>query len=126
MEIFIGRLLAVSLFLMGWSHLMQARIWSEFFRGVIDGKFGALLIGLFSLPIGLFIVLGHNIWVKDIPVLVTVYGWLLTIKSVSYLLFPRIISKVTPQQFGKKFVFVGALMIVLGGILIFHYFLRSQ
>lgn len=124
MEIFIGKILAFSFTVLGLSHLLQPKAWSTFFRAVLDSGNGALGIGMFSLPIGLVIIVFHNIWIRDIPVIITLFGWMITIKSVMYLLFPRSIERVTPQKFTNEFLFAGALLFGMGILLLFHYFVR--
>ena len=76
---------------------------------------GGFLLGLFNLPMGLVLVLGHNVWVWGLPVIVTVVGWLMTFKSVVYLLFPRALAAVMPAgRMQTAFRVGGAVAIALG------------
>jgi hypothetical protein len=47
------------------------------------------LAGLITMPAGLAIVLTHNVWVADWPVLITVLGWLATITGAFRLIAPQ-------------------------------------
>ena len=72
------------------SHAAQPRLWADFFLAIKRTGFSALIIGIYTLPFGMLIVLGHNQWVWDWPVFVTIAGWGMTAKSIIYLLFPAI------------------------------------
>ncbi|HEX5724335.1 MAG TPA: hypothetical protein VFX98_02650, partial [Longimicrobiaceae bacterium] len=76
-----------------------------------DGRFAGLLIGTFTLPASLLLVIGHNRWAWDPSVFITLAGWAMLAKSVAYLLFPdaatRVVSTVKDS---RKFVWVGAAM----------------
>jgi hypothetical protein len=82
---------------------------------------------MYTLPTGLIILLGHNIWAWDWPVLVTIAGWAMTIKATIYMLFPaapnRMIDNADRWQWAfSGFRVVGAVMGVLGVVLTWHAF----
>ncbi|MFO0891784.1 MAG: hypothetical protein U0790_21925 [Isosphaeraceae bacterium] len=70
------------------SHLAQPKLWAEFFRALVRTGVAPLIIAMYTLPIGLLIVVGHNRWVWGWPVLITLAGWVMTVKSVIYMLVP--------------------------------------
>ena len=77
--------------------------------------------------IGLLIVVGHNKWAFEIPVIITLYGWGMVIKSSIYLLFPQTMAKVVPgteESFRRTSIFAGALMTILGALLIFDTYFK--
>src|SRR5262245_15127343 len=88
LTVLIARFTAVGMIVFGLSHLLMAGLWSELLSPLRDRKSGGLLLGAISLPFGLAIVLGHNVWVWGLPVIVTVLGWLITLKCTIYLLVP--------------------------------------
>ena len=47
---------------------------------------------LLLLICGLLIIVGHNIWVADWHVIVTIVGWLTVLKGVIVLMFPQVLS----------------------------------
>jgi hypothetical protein len=55
------------------------------------------LAGMVSFPAGLAIVLTHNVWVADWPVLITIMGWLTTISGAS-----RLIAPAGTIRFGRR------------------------
>jgi hypothetical protein len=123
----IARFFSVSLFLVGVSHLAQPRLWRDFFIRIKGTGVAGLIIAMYTLPQGLLIVLGHNIWVPDIPVIITICGWGMTIKSVTYAVLPGRAESVIPvgDNAHRKYAWGGALMIPVSLLLIWHSFFRA-
>ena len=46
-----------------------------------------------SIVVGLLIVLSHNIWVAEWPVLITLVGWLMLLQGVMRVFFPDSFAK---------------------------------
>jgi hypothetical protein len=80
----------VLLGVIGLSHLLQPRVWVEFFvilRG--KGEAGAFADGfLHLLPAGIIIGF-HNVW-SGLPVLLTLLGWAFLIKSLLRFCVPKL------------------------------------
>lgn len=113
---------AFSLVVYGLSHLLHPARWAALFLGLRGHPEGGLLVGMLTIPAGLLMVIGHNIWVFDWPVLVTVAGWLMLIKGTTYVLAPQTFLKASPasrEAFVRGFRNVGTAMTVLGTVLLF-------
>jgi uncharacterized protein YjeT (DUF2065 family) len=118
---------ALTLVIIGLSHAAQPRLWADFFVMLKRTGFAPLIIGMYYLPTGLVILLGHNLWVWDWPVFVTIFGWGMTIKATIYLIFPavpnRMIGNADRWQVAfSAFRVVGIVMSVLGAVLTWHAF----
>src|SRR5262245_18706256 len=118
---------ALSLVIFGLSHAAQPRLWVDFFNAMKRTGLAPLIIGMYTLPTGLIIVLGHNIWAWDWPVFVTLGGWAMTIKATIYLLVPAAPDRMidNAERWQKAFsVFRvgGALMTALGVVLTWQAF----
>ena len=122
-EILIERWFAVGLLIFGLSHLLYPDKWAALFLPLRERETGGLLLGLFNLPLGLVVVLGHNVWVWGIPVVVTLAGWVMILKSVVYLLFPGALPRVMPtdKRMVSAFRMAGAVSILLGTLLIYDW-----
>ena len=121
MDDVIAKIFSVALLIYGFSHFLHAKRWARFLSNLLRGDQAPFIIGSLTLPLGLIIITGHNIWVLDIPVIITVYGWGMVIKSCSYLLFPRSIEMITPKSethLRYASIGVGILMIIMGLILV--------
>jgi hypothetical protein len=113
--------LAIILFgVLGLSHLLQPRAWAEFFillRG--KGEPGAFADGLLNLPIAGVITGFHNVW-SGIPVVLTLVGWGLLIKSLLRFCLPKyelmMMARVSIER-SWEFQVAGALLVVLAGLL---------
>ena len=118
---FIAKAYAFALVLYGLSHLFHPARWAALFLGLRDRPEGGLLIGLLTLPLGLLMVVGHNIWVLDLPVLITVAGWMMLIKATVYVLAPQTFLKASPashEVFVRGFRKIGVVMTLLGAVLL--------
>ena len=115
-EWFVATLLVVT----GVSHVLQPRLWAQLFIDVLQKPYGGLFIGAMTLPLGLFVALGHNVWVLRPPVIVTIVGWGWTIKGTIYMLYPQAMNKVATRHMAHplRFIPAGALMVALGGVVI--------
>jgi hypothetical protein len=113
--------LAIILFgVLGLSHLLQPRAWAEFFI-LLRGKRepGAFADGLLNLPIAGVIIGFHNVW-SGIPVVLTLVGWGLLIKSLLRFCLPKyglmMMARVSIER-SWEFQVAGALLVVLAGLL---------
>lgn len=125
----IAQAYSVGFLVTGISHALHPGMWSKFFLEMRKSETAPFTIGVLTLPIGLLIVLGHNIWRPDITILITIFGWLMTFKSVVYLVFPASFRKVTPDSLTtgtKGFRWIGLAMTMIGMALVFRvFFLRT-
>lgn len=123
LDTLIERWFAVGWLIFGLSHLLYPAQWAALFLPLRERKTGGFLLALFNLPLGLMVVLGHNVWVWGIPVVVTVAGWVMVLKSVVYLLFPRALFLVMPteERMTRAFRIAGVVSILLGLLLVYEW-----
>jgi hypothetical protein len=67
----IQRVVAPGFLLMGLSHLLQPRLSVRFFELVRQTGAAGMIIPMYTLPLGLVLIVGHNRWVWDWPVFLT-------------------------------------------------------
>jgi hypothetical protein len=106
--------------LMGLSHLVQPRLSVRFFEVVKQTGAAGMIIPIYTLPVGLVLIVGHNIWAFDWPLFLTVAGWGMTIKCALYLLVPGFADRVLERKVAKSprgYQIAGAIMAFFGGIL---------
>lgn len=122
----IAQTYSVGFLITGISHALHPGMWSKFFFEIRKSETAPFTIGVLTMPVGLLIVFGHNIWRADITALITLFGWLMTIKSVVYLVFQASFRKVTPDSLTtgtKGFRWICLAMTVIGMALVFQVFL---
>ena len=105
---------------LGLSHILQHKAWAEFFillRG--KGEAGAFVDGFLNLPLAGFIVGFHNVW-SGIPLVLTLVGWALIIKSVIRFCAPqqalRLIARVSLER-SWEFQIAGAFLVAVAALL---------
>lgn len=81
-----------------------------------------LVLAIFTLIVGLLLVLGHNIWLWAWPVIVTVIAWLVLISGLLRLFFPD-----TAVRIGNSFLarphamnIAAVIMLIIGLFLLYH------
>ena len=126
LDLLIERWFAIGWLIFGLSHLLYPAKWAALFLPLRERETGGLLLGTLNLLLGLFIILAHNVWMWGPPVIVTVVGWLITLKGVVYVLFPRALNRVMPsaEKLQQAFRIAGVVMIVLGALLVYESFYR--
>jgi uncharacterized protein YjeT (DUF2065 family) len=131
LDLLIARWVALLWLVCGLSHAVAPARWVALLWPLRERDTGGLILAAMSLPVGLVIVLGHNVWVLDVPVIITVAGWLTTIKSVAYLVFPRAhrsvmrsSERLTGGRPERGFRIIGVVMMVLGAVTAYDAFFR--
>ena len=126
MGLLIERMFAVGFLVAGLSHLLHPGLWGELFHDLLQSRYAPLVVAVYTLPMGLLIVTGHNVWAWDVAVVTTVAGWIMTGKSVVYLLFPEALRKIAPQyKRGRQFLVAGVVMTPLGVWMVYGAFARG-
>jgi uncharacterized protein YjeT (DUF2065 family) len=121
METSVEKLVALCFLVTGLSHIFQPRVWVEFFIRLREkGEAGSLLNGLLHFPLGAFIVSFHNVW-HGWPLLVTLIGWSLVIKSLIYLTYPkhgmRMLARISVER-SWEFAVAGVFSLAISGLIL--------
>jgi hypothetical protein len=122
MEVAVTKLTIICFFITGVSHIVQPRVWVRFFMDLHSkGEVGSFLNALLHFPLGVLIVSFHNVG-HGLPVVLTLIGWGLVLKSFIYFVFPKLgvqmLARVTMEKFWE-FVVAGVFSIGISGFLIF-------
>jgi uncharacterized protein YjeT (DUF2065 family) len=123
METSVEKLTALFFLVTGLSHIFAPRAWIRFFIMLREkGEVGSLLNGLVHFPLGAFVVAFHNVW-HGIPMMVTIIGWGLVIKSTIYFVYPphgvRMLGTVSLER-SWHFVVAGILSVAVAGLILYH------
>lgn len=106
----------------GLSHIVQPRVWVRFFIMLREKQeVGSFFNGLVHFPLGAFIVAFHNLW-HGLPMIVTIIGWGLLIKSTIYFVYPqqgvRMLATVSLER-SWQYVVAGVLSVGLSGVIFY-------
>ncbi len=111
----------IHLLLMGLSHVLHSRAWTEFFLLLQrHGRAGAFVHGFITLAFGSLIVVFHPVW-HGIPLLLTLLGWAYMVKATIVFLLPRLgrrslafVRADRPQMFVVPGMLLTSVGLVLG------------
>lgn len=123
MQGIITHVVAWLLLILGLSYTVNTVMWLQVVRDAMAEPARYFFMVILTLVLGLAIIAGHNIWVADWPVVVTLFGWILVAKSTMFLLFPQVIGIFTdwPDRFMVTWIRAGGLLLaLLGAILIYR------
>ena len=84
------------------------------------------LTGLMILPVGLAIVLSHNVWVAEWRVLITILGWLTIVSGALRLLAPQQALSMGRKLYAKPntLTISAAIWLAVGAVLCFFGYLK--
>ena len=118
-SILLAKLMGPMLLVMGifvaFNPAQMRRIGREF----LDSDALIFLSGVITLPIGLAIVVTHNVWVGDWPVVITLFGWIAIFAGIARIALPVPLKRIGEAMLEKTSLTTipGALMAMLGGYL---------
>lgn len=72
-----------------------------------------MLSGIFDLILGLLVLLFHNVWAWDWRVLITLLGWIFTVRGCVRILFPQFVMENAARVLNSRFKIVLNVGIVL-------------
>ncbi len=88
------------------------RLFSEKF---LENEIQIFSTALFTLILGILMVVSHNVWVYDWRVFVTVIGWITLIKGILLLLSPSFFFGWAPKFYNRvNLRFFGVLYLLIG------------
>src|SRR6266436_268411 len=117
-SIFIARLIGPVMLVIGLAVLTNQRAFREMADEFLASRALLFLSGLIIMPVGLAIVLTHNIWAADGRVMITLFGWLNLIGGAARLCAPEYVMQSGRAMLKRpRFIPVAAAVWVVAGSL---------
>ena len=115
-SLFLAQLIGPVLIVIGVGLLLKKTEFREMATDFLSSRALIFVSGLLTLVTGLAIVLTHNVWEFNWPVIITILGWLSVFGGVFRILFPDSVQSVGTSMLDKPAVMTvsGAIQIVLG------------
>lgn len=111
------------LLVFGLSFLIHPRFWADGFRHLSADSQQVFTLMVVLLICGVLMVMGHNLWVRDWRVIVTIVGWSVLLKSIALILAPHILR--TYADWSEKtmvtWLRVGSVLWTLAGALVVYF-----
>jgi hypothetical protein len=120
-SIYLARLIGPVLAVLGLSMLVQPAGYLAVVDNLVRNPgllYFACALGLLG---GVAVVLAHNVWRQDWPVLITVLGWISIIDSTTWILLPREAARFWLPLMGTTFVVIGGLIVLLAGAVLSYF-----
>ncbi len=115
-SLFLAQLIGPVLIVIGVGLLLKKTEFREMATDFLSSRALIFVSGLLTLVTGLAIVLTHNVWEFNWPVIITILGWLSVFGGVFRILFPDSVQSMGTSMLDKPAVMTvsGAIQIVLG------------
>ena len=125
-SVFIARLIGPVMLVIGLAVLTNQQAFRDMAEEFLASRALIFLSGLLIMPVGLAIVLTHNIWAVDGRVMITLFGWLNVIGGALRLFAPAYVMQ-TGRAMLKRPQFIpvaAAIWVVAGSLFCLFGFLR--
>ncbi len=115
-SLFLAQLIGPVLIVIGVGLLLKKTEFREMATDFLSSRALIFVSGLLTLVTGLAIVLTHNVWEFNWPVIITILGWLSVFGGVFRILFPDSVQSMGTSMLDKPAMMTvsGAIQIVLG------------
>ena len=121
MEIWVSKFLGPVIFVLAIPMIFAPKSFNEVTKGFLEDKPLILISGVLAMTAGLSIVNSHNVWRLDWTLIITLFGWALTIGGASRIVMPHFVTKVGDSMIDRPRVtmIIGVFWVVLGSFLTF-------
>lgn len=115
-SLFLAKLIGPVLIVIGVGLLLKQTEFREMATDFLSSRALIFVSGLLTLVTGLAIVLTHNVWEFNWPVIITILGWLSVFGGVFRILFPDSVQSMGTSMLDKPAMMTvsGAIQIALG------------
>jgi hypothetical protein len=118
-SIFLAQLIGSFVFFIALAMLMHQARYRKVAMEMVSNATISTVMGMVGLLLGLILVLTHNIWVRDWPVVITVLGWLVVLGNLCRLIFPEIHTKFMKDCMAKRgYTVMSWVWLVIGAYLL--------
>lgn len=115
LSIFLAQVLGCYLVLISLSMLIHQVMFKKMIQDFLMNPALIVLSGSLTLMSGLLILVPHNLWIAQWPVVVTLIGWFFFLKGIMRLFFPQNYIKLVKYLLERKgFLLVSWIWFLIG------------
>lgn len=118
--IILAKILGLYLVIVGAALLINQKYYKTALTNTVKNEGSLLIIGVFTLIFGLLLVVFHNIWVFNWPVIITLIAWATLIKGAVRLLYPKIAGKSVKILNNKPVYFAILILLIIIGLFLIY------
>jgi uncharacterized protein YjeT (DUF2065 family) len=116
LTLLLAKVFGIALIVIGIALIAYRDLYAQITRDFLQQRLLRVVISFSEIVVGLFIVIGHNVWSPLPAAIITFLGWVFVLEGASYLLLPEkwtahFINAVNRPRF---FIASGIIGIVLG------------
>jgi hypothetical protein len=125
-SVFLARLIGPVMLVVGLAVFANQRAFRDMAEEFLASRALLFLSGMLIMPMGLAIVLTHNVWTADWRVLITLFGWLNAIGGTVRLAAPDTVMRTGLAMLRRPYFtpIAAAIWVVLGLLFCLFGFLR--
>jgi len=124
-SIFLARLIGPVMALVGVSVLANEAAFRKLAQEFLHSPALIFLSGMILMPAGLAVVLSHNVWVANWPVIITLLGWIAVISGAVRVFAPDRATKLGKKVLSYNFTMAAAAFWVIVGVALCYFGFRS-
>ena len=125
-SIFLARLIGPVMALVGASLLVNEAAFRTMAAETLRSPALIFFSGMLLMPAGLAVVLSHNVWVMNWPVIITLLGWIAVISGAIRVFAPDRVTKIGKDVLDRKpFTTVAAAIWLAIGAVLSYFGFRS-
>jgi hypothetical protein len=109
-SVFLARLIGPVMTVIGLAVLFNQAGFRDLAREFVESRALMFLSGLVILPVGIAIILVHNVWTADGRLMITLFGWITALTSAVRLLAPQYV-----MTRGRAFLQRPQMPLIAGG-----------
>lgn len=114
-SIFLAKVFGIYLIIVGLATIFHPKALLERGRKMVEDDTLLQFAAIVTLIIGILLIVAHNIWVWNWPVIITILAWLTFLKGLIYLWYPELITKYVVKRYNEKIVLIsGVIGLVIG------------
>ena len=101
LSVFFAQVIGCYLFLMSLAMLVHQQRFKRIMHEFLGNSALVMVSGWLTLVLGLIIVVSHNVWVGEWPVVITIVGWIALLQGLMRIFFPDTFVKMMKDMIAK-------------------------
>ncbi len=122
LSIFLAKMLGITYTIICFAFIVKHANYSSLYEKVTKNETFMVGAGMIGILTGSALVVSHNIWVWNWPVLITILGWAGLIKGTALILMPGEVAKPFAKWFKNPNFIIGGGLFWLAYGLVLAYF----